>query len=62
MHGQKIDYFSLKLHSFSIESLIWVLKSLCKDELKPSQTLVQSRYKECFGFNILGKDWNAFVR
>lgn len=41
-------YYSLKLKNVSVESLIWIIKSILKDKMKPNESLIHSRYKECF--------------
>lgn len=58
----KIVYFSICLDEISLESLIWVLKSIYRDRMEPNQVLVQSRFKEFFALKIPMKDWNIFVK
>ena len=58
----KIVYFSICLDEISLESLIWVLKSIYRDRMEPNQVLIQSRFKEYFAIKIPMKEWNIFVK
>ncbi len=49
---KSLHFYSLKLSVISIESLIWVLKSLCIDEMCPNEKALQSRIKEAFAFKF----------
>ena len=53
-------YYSLKLRNVSVESLIWIIKSISRDFMKPNESLVHSRYKECFDLQIR-KEWKNFI-
>lgn len=52
---------SFHLPQLSVESLIWVLKSLCRDRMTPGETQVYSRLKEVFLTMISPKDWKHFA-
>jgi hypothetical protein len=45
-----MSFISLKLDIISVESVVWVLKSLKNDEMTPSDKAIQSRLKEAFSF------------
>lgn len=44
----------MRLTFISLESLLWVLKSLQMDEMAPNERAVQSRVKEAYGIKIGG--------
>lgn len=50
--SEPIFYVSLKLKLVSIEAIFWILFSICRDKMTPSEKLVFSRIKECFGLKI----------
>lgn len=54
-------YFSLYLHSVSLEAIIWIILSIKADAMQPTETLVHSRFKECFAIKISMKEWKTFV-
>lgn len=53
-------YFSLSLRTVSVESLLWVVRSIRNDCMRPSESLVHSRLKECYDLSIR-KEWKGFV-
>jgi hypothetical protein len=55
-------FYSLGLSFASLESIFWVLRSIEEDRMEPSLILIQSRFKECFGFRLGMKEWVAFAR
>ena len=44
-----------------MESMIWVLRSLQKDEMCPNERAIQSRVKEAFGIKITGNMWESLL-
>lgn len=54
-------YFSLYLNNISLEAIIWIILSIKNDMMQPTETLVHSRFKECFAIKISMKEWKAFV-
>lgn len=54
-------YFSLCLSNVSIEAIQWVIKSIKNDAMQPTETLIHSRFKECFAIKISMKEWKNFV-
>ena len=45
-------YISMHLDQLSLESLIWVLRSLMKDSMTPTEKLILGRIKETFSLKI----------
>lgn len=43
-----LKYFSLRLNKPSIEAITWIIKSIYLDKMKPTESLIHSRLKECF--------------
>lgn len=35
-----LKYFSLKLSEVSLESIVWILKSIVADKMKPTESLI----------------------
>lgn len=56
-----LKYYSLCLSSVSVESLIWVLKSIRNDKMQPTEGLIFSRFREYFAVKILTKDWKRIL-
>ena len=54
-------YLSLGLSNISVEALGWIVQSIKKDQMQPSQSLIHSRIKEYFGIKIGQKEWKKFV-
>lgn len=54
-------YFSLYLNNISLEAIIWIILSIKNDCMQPTETLVHSRFKECFAIKISMKEWKTFV-
>lgn len=52
---------SLTLSSVSVESIVWVIRSIRNDLMQPTDCLIKSRLKECFGLKISCKEWRTFV-
>ncbi len=50
-------FASLKLKGVSLESVMWILRSLEKDEMTPVERAVQSRFKESFGLKMCTAEW-----
>ena len=56
-----LKYFSLCLNYISVESLIWILKSIRNDKMQPNESLMFSRFKEYFSIKILMKEWKQLI-
>lgn len=50
-------FISLHLDELSLESLCWVLRSLQKDEMTPTEKVILSRIKETFSLKLSINDW-----
>ena len=59
--SKPIKYVSLLFKSLSVESIIWQLKSIRNDRMKPTEKLMLSRIKEYFALKINLKDWSSFI-
>lgn len=59
--SRPLKYLSLLLKNISIESLVWVLRSIKCDRMTPTDKLVLSRIKEYFALKISSKDWTNFL-
>lgn len=54
-------YFSLYLNNISLEAIIWIILSIRNDMMQPTESLIHSRFKECFTIKIPMKEWKTFV-
>lgn len=61
--GAKIQqkYASICLKHASLQSVVWILKSLEKDEMTPIERAVQSRFKESFRIKMNTLQWNKLL-
>ena len=56
-----LSFVSLQLEIISHECITWVLTSLRKDEMTPTEKAVQSRIKEAFAFKITTQLWEYIM-
>jgi len=56
-----MHYFGILLDNLTIESLIWVVKSIKNDSMTPTEKLIQSRIKESYGLKIDPVQWKQIV-
>ena len=56
-----LSFISLQLEIISHECVQWVLQSLKKDEMTPTEKAVQSRIKEAFAFKIPSSLWDCVM-
>ena len=56
-----LTFVSLKLESISRESLLWVISTLKRDEMTPSERVIQSRIKEAFGLKMAPEVWESII-
>ena len=56
-----MSFISLRLDIITHECLTWVLLSLKKDEMTPTERAVQSRIKEAFAFKITTPLWDCII-
>jgi hypothetical protein len=59
---KSINLISLKLKKISAECIFWVLKSLEKDEMTPTDRVIQSRIKESFSIKLQAMQWEDIVQ
>ena len=55
------ELISLKIKVTSLDSVMWILKSLEKDCMTPIERAVQSRFKESFGIKMSQQEWNKLL-
>ena len=55
------SYISLRLTTISLQSLYWVLASLKRDQMTPTDRVIQSRIKEAFGIKIYNAQWERIL-
>jgi hypothetical protein len=54
-----LSFTSLKLEIVTHQCIVWVLSSLKKDEMTPTERALQSRIKEAFAFKISNSLWEC---
>ena len=60
-YPERQEFISLNLDYLSLESLTWVLKSIRKDAMTPTEKIILSRIKECFKLKITPKQWEKVL-
>lgn len=60
-YPEKHELYSLSLDQISYESLTWILKTIRKDSMTPTEKIIISRIKECFGLKITPKQWETII-
>ena len=56
-----LSFISLLLEIITHECITWVLTSLRKDEMTPTERAIQSRIKEAFAFKITTPLWEYIM-
>ena len=56
-----LSFVSLQLEIISHECLTWVLSSLKKDDMTPTERAIQSRIKEAFAVKINNTLWECIM-
>jgi len=56
-----LSFISLQMEIITHECISWVLTSLKKDEMTPTERAIQSRIKEAFAFKITSSLWECIV-
>lgn len=51
-NDQQINFYSLSVKNITYEILVWVIRSIKRDLITPTERLVTSRIKECFGIKL----------
>eukprot|EP00828_Plagiopyla_frontata_P015104 TRINITY_DN1962_c0_g1_i2.p1 TRINITY_DN1962_c0_g1~~TRINITY_DN1962_c0_g1_i2.p1 ORF type:complete len:537 (+),score=57.84 TRINITY_DN1962_c0_g1_i2:178-1788(+) len=54
-------FVSLQLDCLTMQSLIWVLRSIRQDLMTPTEKLIQSRIKQCFKLKLNQKQWDGII-
>ena len=57
-----VKYVSLRVEEVSIECLTWTLRSLCLDEMLPSEKAIQSRMREVFDCRPSASEWQDLLQ
>lgn len=57
-----INFVSLKIELVSLECLTWTLRSLCVDEMLPSEKAIQSRMREVFDCKPSPSEWQNLLQ
>jgi len=61
LHYNPYHYFGLLLKGLDVASLIYVLKSIQNDRMTPTEKLILSRIKECYGLKIDQNKWRSIL-
>lgn len=56
-----LNFYALGIKKLTYENLVWILKSIKKDLITPTERLVQSRVKECFGIKLHTQEWEHIM-
>lgn len=56
---KSLSFISLQLEIVTNQCLVWVLASLKKDQMTPTERAIQSRIKEAFAFKIPNSLWEC---
>ena len=59
--GQIATYIGLQLEIITVESLGWIVRSIKKDAMAPTEKLVLSRIKECFALKLSADTWKNLL-
>jgi hypothetical protein len=54
-------FASLRIKTISLDSVLWILKSLERDAMTPIEKAVQSRFKESFAVKMTTHEWNKLL-
>ena len=49
------------IKTITYENLFWVVKSIQRDLITPTERLVVSRVKECFGIKLQKSEWELII-
>lgn len=56
-----LKFISLRFNIISLQCIDWILLSLKKDEMLPSERAIQSRIKEAFAHKVAYEVWIEFM-
>jgi len=54
-------FASFRIKTISLDSVLWILKSLERDAMTPIEKAVQSRFKESFAVKMNTHEWNRLL-
>ena len=57
-----VKYVSIRVEEVGVECLTWTLRSLCADEMMPSEKAIQSRMREAFDCKPTASEWQDLLR
>lgn len=57
----KIMFLGLNINELSYESLTWILRSIQRDRITPTEKIIISRIKEIFSIKISKEQWNKIL-
>ena len=60
-NSQKIELVSLKIEVLSHQCLQWVITSLRRDEMTPTEAAIKNRTKEAFALKIYDEQWETIM-
>ena len=60
-NSQRIEFVSLKIQVLSHQCLQWVITSLKRDEMTPTESAIKNRTKEAFDFKTQSDYWEAVM-
>lgn len=61
VNTEPLYFVGLHLETITVESLGWIVKSIQKDGMTPTEKLIISRIKECFALKIDVKIWKTLI-
>lgn len=56
-----ISFISLRVENCTLECLTWTLRSLCADEMLPSEKAIQARMREVFDYKPTPSEWQNLI-
>jgi len=58
---QPLYYIGMLLDRLTVESLTWIVQSIRNDLMTPTEKLILSRIKECYGLKVDANFWKAMI-
>ncbi|CAD8048790.1 unnamed protein product [Paramecium primaurelia] len=56
-----INFYALSVKKLTYENLVWIIRSIKRDLITPTERLVQSRIKECYGLKYNRIEWELIM-
>jgi len=60
--SEPMFFVSLRLTTISLQSIVWIIQSIKKDLMTPTEKLIFSRIKECYGIKMTQYYWNCIMQ